>query len=349
MALHRVLATCLLLLAALFAQAQSRVREPKVVTADGLSWSTYPQAVPDGANVAILYGNPDSTSGGPFVMRVKVKDGAAAGPQWHTSDMHITVLQGSLTFAEGTTFEEKNAQHLTAGGYILIPRGVRYSILARSDATYQIQANGPLRTYIVKPAPRTVAAAPQPPPSPVPTEEQRQRAEFDAAVRAYNQASQSRDQTAMQSSRREFERISRGGGRYASSALEFLNTRFPVEVIQPGSCPTIPVLKERGWVVQEAKPGDVIATGLLDQRLVWTACPTPVFPKSGMARTGTVKLAATVDESGNVVNVKTRGGMSPPGYLEAASAALRQWKTNPPRSKGMPVRTEVSVDIPYSN
>jgi TonB family protein len=107
-------------------------------------------------------------------------------------------------------------------------------------------------------------------------------------------------------------------------------------------------LKDRGWVVQESRPGDVIATGLLDQKLLWVHCPMPVFPKATTARAGTVKLAVTVDENGSVANVKMRGGMAPSGYLEAATAAVRQWKTNPPRSKGMPVRTEISVDIPYS-
>lgn len=349
MVLHRVLPACLFLLIAApaFAQdsgaasPQRKVRAPKVIAAEDMDWGTYRQAVPDGSNVALLYGNPDSVGGGPFVMRVKVKDGAVAGPQWHTSDLHITVLQGSLNFAEGTAFEEKNAQHLGAGAYILVPRGVRYSLVARTDATYQIQANGPLKTYIVKAAPRPAVTPP------VPTEEQRQKAEFDAAVSALNNASQSKDQAALQSSRRELERIARSGGRYASGAQEYLNTRFPVEVIQPGTCPAIPVLKERGWVVQESKPGDVIATGLLDQKLLWVSCPMPVFPKSATARAGTVKLAVTVDENGSVLNVRMRGGIAPPGYLEAATGAVRQWKTNPPRSKGMPVRTEVSVDIPY--
>lgn len=353
MTLHRFLAACVFLLVGLASYAQNdsaaaspqrQVRAPKVIAAEEMSWGAYRQAVPEGANVALLYGNPDAVNGGPFVMRVKVKDGAAAGPQWHTSDMHITVLQGSLTFAEGATYEGQNAQHLGPGGYLLVPRGVRYSLRAKGEVLYQIQANGPLKTYIVKTAPRTVTAALPP----VPTEEQRQRAEFDGAVSAFNQGSQSKDQAALQSSRREFERIARGSGRYASSAQEYLNTRFPVEVIHPGACPTIPALKERGWIVQESKPGDVIATGLLDQKLAWTTCPMPVFPKSATARTGMVKLAVTVDENGNVVNVKTRGGIAPPGYLEAATAAVRLWKTNPPRSNGTPVRTEVSIDIPYS-
>lgn len=350
MGLHHVLPACLFLVIATPAfggqdngspNPQRKVRAPKVLSAEEMSWGSYRQAVPEGANVALLYGDPDSVGGGPFVMRVKVKDGAAAGPQWHTSDMHITVLQGSLIFAEGTTFDEKNAQHLGAGGYVLVPRGVRYSLVARSDATYQIQANGPLKTYIVKAAPKpTIAVTP-----PVPTEEQRQKAEFDGAMTALNNA---KDPAALQSSRRDLERIVRGGGRYAASAQEQLNARFPVEVVQPGSCPTIPVLKERGWVVQESKAGDVIATGLLDQKLLWVHCPMPVFPRSATARAGTVKLAVTVDENGSVLNVRMRGGIAPPGYLEAATAAVRQWKTNPPRAKGMPVRTEVSVDIPYS-
>jgi TonB family protein len=341
-----------LLLTSAWVTAQSPpkvVRSPQVVPPDEMKWGTYKQATPAGAKVAILYGNPENVGGGPFVIRVRAADGASVGPQWHSVDLHITVLQGHLLFGEGNPFDESKAQQLNPGSYIQVPRGLPYTIMAKGETEYQVQGNAVLRTYAV-PAPAPVAA-----PSPAaPTEEQRQKTEFDAAVAAFTRASRANDQTALQGPvRREFERIARGGGRYAGSAQEYLSTRFApgVAMVQAGGCPVIPALKDRGWIVQEPKAGDVVATGLLDNRLVWTNCPTPRFPdlaRTTASRPTTLKLAVTLDERGSVVTVKLRGGIAPPGFYEAAEAAVRQWKTNPPRAKGVAVRTEVSVDIPFT-
>lgn len=352
---HPAFLICALVLVAAFppAQAQSPpkvVRSPQVVPPDDMKWGTYKQATPAGSKVAILYGNPENVAGGPFVIRVRASDGASAGPQWHSVDLHITVLQGLLVFAEGNAFDASNAKELTPGSYIQVPRGARYTLIAKGETEYQVQGNAVLRTYPVI-APAAAAVTPV-----VFTEEQKQKVEFDAAVAAFNRASRAGDQSALQGAvRGDFERIARGGGRYAASAQEYLNTRFTAgpPLVQSGACPVIPALKERGWVVQEPKTGDVVATGLLDNRLVWTNCPSPRFPERASARTtpakpSTMKLAVVLDEAGTVVTVKLRGGIAPPGYYEAAEAAVRLWKTNPPRAKGVAVRTEVSVDIPFT-
>lgn len=354
MTLRRVLALCIMLLMPVsfgFAQAKQstkktqapKVRPAQVVAPEQMRWGTYKQATPAGSKVAILYGNPDAGGGGPFVLRVKASDGASVGPLWHSADLHITVLRGAVVFSEGTTPDERKAQHLGPGTYVEVPKRLRYSVVVKGETEYQLQGNAPLKTFPVAATPPTAAA--------LAAEEKRQKGEFDAAVAAFNKASQANNPAALQASRKEFERIARGGGRYSSAAQGYLTTRFPVEAVQQGPCPVIPALKDRGWVVQTLKPGDVVATGLLDQKLAWTACPAPRFPeraKSSTQRPGTIKMAVTVDEGGNVVNVKLRGGISPPGYYEAAAAAVRLWRTNPPRASGMPVRTEVSLDIPFS-
>jgi TonB family protein len=334
-----------------FAAAQTKqaptVRTPRVVAPEEMQWGSYKQATPAGAKVALLYGNPENVAGGPFVLRVKAADGSSAGPQWHTVDLHLTVIQGGVLFAEGTAFDEKRARTVATGGYVQIPRGVRYTVVARGETTYQLQGNAPLKTYLVRSAPPVAVAA-------APTDEQKQKAEFDAAVAAYSRASQAGDQGSLFGPvRAQFERIARGGGHYAAPAQDYLNTRFPAPpapVGQSGSCPAIPTLQDRGWIVQEPKAGDFVATGLLDQKLTWISCPSPSFPArtATTARPGTIKLAVTLDERGSVVGVKLRGGISPPGFYEAATNAVRQWKTNPPRAKGVPVRTEVSLDIPFS-
>ena len=318
--------------------------KPRIVPAEEIRWGGSRDATPRGSRVAILYGNPDASSGGHFVMRVKASDGASVGPQWHASDVHLTVLQGSIVFGEGAAFDERKARTLGPGGYVLVPRGLRYTVQVRGESEYQIQGNAPLKTYVVKAAP--VAAAKVSP------EEQKQKAEFDAAMAAYNQAFQARDQAALQGPvKKEFERIAGGGGRYAAQAREFLSTRLAPEIRTASGCPAIPALRDPGWVVQDLKPGDVVATGLLEPKLTWMHCPAPQFPHSAraVAKPGVVRLAVTLDESGNVTNVKARGGLYPPGYLEAAMAAVHLWKTNPPRVKSIPVRTEISLDIPYND
>lgn len=59
-------------------------------------------------------------------------------------------------------------------------------------------------------------------------------------------------------------------------------------------------------------------------------------------------LSLTVDENGSVIAVKPRGAADALGFSEAAASAARQWRTNPPRVQGKPVRTEFAVDIPFT-
>ena len=58
-------------------------------------------------------------------------------------------------------------------------------------------------------------------------------------------------------------------------------------------------------------------------------------------------LTVTVDEDGNVVGVKSRGNADSYGFVDAAGSASHDWKTNPPRMQGKPVKTEFSVDIHF--
>jgi len=357
--------------------SQRRVRAAEAVAAEEVEWGEAGPAIPAAQYVALLFGRPDVPR--PYILQAKALKGSAAAPHWHTTDIHITVIEGTLVFGVGDSYDETKAQKLGPGSYVLVPAGIRHYETFPGDTVYQLQGNGPLRTFYVRgvrlidggpstepeeptllKAPEKAAAKPAPKPpapvsAPVPevSEALRAKQEFEAAVAAFAQAVQAKDRDALANRvRPAFERIAGGGGPYAPAARNYLESRIPAELAYRGPCPAIGRPGNVGWVVQEVKPGDVVAPELLDRRLEWTSCNWPEFPPrpaSAPARSGVVRLTVTLNETGNVVTVKARGGLYPPGVLEAAAVAVRTWRTNALRARGVPVRTEVSVDIPFEH
>jgi TonB family protein len=61
-----------------------------------------------------------------------------------------------------------------------------------------------------------------------------------------------------------------------------------------------------------------------------------------------VFLSVTVDESGAVTDVRPRGTIDPEGFYDAAVTAIRQWRTNAPRWRGLPVKAAVAVDVTFA-
>src|SRR5690349_23676333 len=66
---------------------------------DQLQWQPAPAALPKGAQVAVLRGDP--TKPGIFTMRLKFPAGYVVNPHWHTQDEHITVISGELKIGMG--------------------------------------------------------------------------------------------------------------------------------------------------------------------------------------------------------------------------------------------------------
>lgn len=326
--------------------AKRPVRGASAITPEAMKWEATGPMYPSGSRVALLAGNP--TRPVAYAVRVRVAEASIDEPHWHATDVQITVLQGVLLLGVGDAFDETKLQKYGPGSFLLIPAGLRHFMSFQPDTEYQMQGIGPLMSHTAKTARPVMIAAPVAP------DAQKQKAEFEAAVTAFTQAAQAKDRTALNTTvRQEFDRIARGGGPHALAARDYLNNRIPVELVTrgTGTCPAIGRAGNVGWVVQEVKPGDTVAPALLDPKLEWTSCSSPEFPPrpaSASAKSGIVRLTVKLNESGTVVAVNARGGLYPPGVYESAAAAVRTWRTNPPRAKAQAVKTEVSVDIPYS-
>ena len=198
---------------------------------------------------------------------------------------------------------------------------------ARTLATNQIPAAVAEITRKKEDAIRTAAAA----------KETADKQKFDEAVAAFNSAQ--KDAGALRGNvTRLFNAIANSNSNYKSQAQDYLAKNIPAAIGSARSCPNIAVAGGAGGgLSQTYNAGDVVPANRLDEKPAWTApC---AFPDNKAL----VMMSVTIDESGNVIDVKAR---APSPDFEAAAATIKTWKAAPPpKFKGQPVKTTVSVDI----
>jgi quercetin dioxygenase-like cupin family protein len=101
-----------------------------------------------GISSAVLWGSP-STEGSPFVVRIKMTDGAKVPPHWHPVDEHLTVVSGTFHMGIGETFDESAAKAMTVGSYGMMPKDVRHFAWATGETVVQVHGIGPFKTTFV--------------------------------------------------------------------------------------------------------------------------------------------------------------------------------------------------------
>jgi anti-sigma factor ChrR (cupin superfamily) len=152
-------ATVVLLCAApAFAQAEKKAPAPAkpaaakhvVMPADQVKWGPAPPALPPGAQVAILDGDP--TKPGAFVIRAKFPDGYSVPPHWHPTIENLVVLGGTLMLGMGDKVDKASMQNLTAGGYSKMPARMHHYVIAKGETTIQVHGMGPFEVTYVNPA-----------------------------------------------------------------------------------------------------------------------------------------------------------------------------------------------------
>ena len=127
--------------------ASSAIADEGFVNTKDIKWGPAPPAIPKGAQVAVLQGDPFKS--GPFVMRLKVPAGYQIPPHWHTQDESLTVISGSFYFGKGDKAETSNAPTITAGAFHYLSGKDHHYLVAKTPSVIQINGNGPFDvTYI---------------------------------------------------------------------------------------------------------------------------------------------------------------------------------------------------------
>lgn len=114
------------------------------VQADSVSYQ--PDADIPELGYAVLHGNPDRD--GMYVIRLRIPPGLTFPPHYHDRDRHITVISGVWAFGTGHSGRCADTVPLTAGAYVMHPKGGVHFDGACGDEPVEVQISGegPVRT-----------------------------------------------------------------------------------------------------------------------------------------------------------------------------------------------------------
>ncbi len=120
-----------------------------MLSPDDLKWGEAPPALPSGAQLAVLDGDPGAA--GLFTVRLKIPDGYKVPPHSHPTDEHLSVMSGTLKAGLGAKWDDASMHALTAGSYAKMPRLTNHFVVAQGETVVQITAMGPFAVTYVNP------------------------------------------------------------------------------------------------------------------------------------------------------------------------------------------------------
>ncbi len=107
-----------------------------------LKWMPAPSALPKGAEVAVLHGDPSKAE--EFTMRLKIPANFTIAPHHHPGEEHLTVLEGTLFFGAGEKLDQRVVKSLEVGDFVIMKPGTKHFVMSKgSPVIIQIHGIGP--------------------------------------------------------------------------------------------------------------------------------------------------------------------------------------------------------------
>ncbi|WP_407180473.1 cupin domain-containing protein [Bradyrhizobium sp. STM 3562] len=120
------------------------------VNASQIEWAPAPNFVPEGAQIAVLSGDPSKD--GLYVIRLKMPAGYRIQAHNHPTTEMVTVISGDFHLGMGDALDEEKSMLLTAGGYAEAPAQMNHYAWASSPTIVQVHGQGPFAITYVNPA-----------------------------------------------------------------------------------------------------------------------------------------------------------------------------------------------------
>lgn len=121
-----------------------------VIRSDELTWTDGPAALPPGARVAKLEGDPMMK--GVFTLRLEMPAGYQVAPHTHPRTEHITVVSGTLNVAMGEKMDKSRGRALSAGGFAAMHPGMAHYVWTTEKTVLQLHGIGPWEINYVNPS-----------------------------------------------------------------------------------------------------------------------------------------------------------------------------------------------------
>jgi hypothetical protein len=144
---------CLLLVVIPVLQAQTA----PTTTAQTLTWGPVPAALPAGAKMAVVSGDPSKKA--PFTVQVSMPAGYKVPPHFHPTAERVEVKSGTVFMGMGDVLDVSKAQALVTGRSTVVPAKLHHFAVAKAATVIAITAMGPFAITYVNPADDPQAAA----------------------------------------------------------------------------------------------------------------------------------------------------------------------------------------------
>lgn len=130
--------------------AMAADKEQHAFTPDAVPFGPAPPFVAPGAQLAVLEGNPMSSSGD-YTIRLKMPDGYRIAPHWHPKRENVTVISGTLKFGMGDRFDESSMASFPAGSFAFLDPDMHHYVMASGDVVVQVHGMAPVQFNYVNP------------------------------------------------------------------------------------------------------------------------------------------------------------------------------------------------------
>jgi hypothetical protein len=120
-----------------------------LVPADKIEWGPAPPALPAGAQIAVLEGNPAEK--GTVTLRLRFPANYSIPAHWHSMTERVTVLTGALHVGMGDTLDRNSSQTLEPGGFVSLPASMHHFAWTAAPTVVQISLEGPFDIFYVNP------------------------------------------------------------------------------------------------------------------------------------------------------------------------------------------------------
>jgi quercetin dioxygenase-like cupin family protein len=122
---------------------------PAPVNVGDLKWGPGPPALPPGAQLAVISGDPSKE--GTYVVRLKLPASYKIAAHHHSMAEYITVLSGTLHFGMGDKLEMEKGSALQAGGFVENPAKMNHYVWTTGETMLQVSGQGPFDITYVNP------------------------------------------------------------------------------------------------------------------------------------------------------------------------------------------------------
>jgi mannose-6-phosphate isomerase-like protein (cupin superfamily) len=118
---------------------------------DQVKWGPAPPFMPAGVQLAVLEGDPMSSSGD-YTIRLKMPDGYKVAPHTHPNRENVTVLSGTLKVGMGDKFDDSKMMSFGAGSFAYLDPSMHHYAAASGETVIQIHGMSPVKFNYINPA-----------------------------------------------------------------------------------------------------------------------------------------------------------------------------------------------------